>query len=184
MKEKIISKTKYVEHVVRTAIGYSNEAIKLPRGGQVLPYFKDTGNVWHVVLVNQYRMALKKNTLEAAGGIIDESETPREALSRELKEETGIRIKSRSIKIIFEEYPMPSLVDSRVFGGIVEIKIKMVKNKKKAGNEFENERTQVEVFDLIEILKNRDNGLVILDLMTSRLVDEVAKAVGLLVKKY
>ena len=183
MKEKIISKTKHVEHVVRTADSFNREVIKLPLGGQVLPYFKDAQGAWQAVLVSQYRMALKKKTFEASGGRIDKGETPREALSRELKEETGLYVKPQSIKIVLEEYPIPSLVDTRVFGGIVKINARMVKNKKKrdSGN---GERTQVEIFNLKDLIGKREAGTIKIDLMTSRLIDEVAKTAGLLVKKY
>jgi len=34
------------------------------------------------------------------------------------------------------------------------------------------------------LLKKREEGVIKIDLMTSRLLDEIAKAVGLLVKKY
>ena len=184
IKEKIISKTKHMEHVLRTTVGCNSEVIKLPLGGQVMPYFKDAKGVWNVVLVNQYRIALKKNTLEAAGGIIDKGETPQEALSRELKEETGIRVKPKSIRIVFEEYPMSSIVDAIVFGGIVEIKTGTVKNKKIADDNHERENTRVKIFKLTDLIKKRLAKTLKIDLMTSRLIDEVAKAVGLLVKKY
>ena len=183
IEEKIISKTKHVEHVLRTAVGCNSEVIKLPLGGQVMPYFKDAKNVWHAVLINQYRIALKKNTLEAAGGIIDKGETPQEALSRELKEETGIKLNPLAITIVFNEYAAPSLLDASMFGGISKINADMVINKNRMVS-GKNERTQVEIFDLKNLLKKREEGVIKIDLMTSRLLDEIAKAVGLLVKKY
>lgn len=182
-KEKIISKTKYVEHVTRTVAGYSREVIKLPIGGQVLPYFKDIKGVWHVVLVSQYRIALKKKTLEAAGGRIDKGEAVQKALARELNEETGINAKPQAVTIIFNEYALTSLLNTSVFGGIIRISANMVKNKKKQ-NSGNGERTQVEIFNLKDLLKKREKGTIKIDLLTSRLLDGVAKAVGLLVKKY
>ena len=70
-----------------------------------------------------------------------------------------------------------------MFGGIVRIKANMVKNKKKrdSGN---GEHTQVEIFDLKDLLRNREAVIIKIDFMTSRLLDEVAKATGLLIKKY
>ena len=183
IKEKIISKTKYVEHIIRTAAGYSREVIKLPLGGQVLPYFKDNRNAWRVVLVNQYRPAVLKKTIEAAGGQLD-YEPAETALSRELLEETGIKVNPESIKIVINEYTHPSILNTCSTGGIVKINQRMVKNKRKAGNNHENEQTQVEIFDLIKLIKKREANLITLDLITSRLIDEVAKTVGLLVKKY
>lgn len=195
VRDKSVSKTKYVNHVLRRVTGLkrknaatepiktNTEVIILSGGGLILPYFNNSRGEWKIVLVSQYRPAVLKKTLEAAGGRLD-NQPPKIALSRELLEETGIKVKPQSIKITVNEYTHPSILSTCFIGGIVRINRRMVKNKKKAGNEFENERTQVEVFDLIEILKNRDNGLIMLDLMTSRLIDEVAKAVGLLIKKY
>ena len=181
--DKLIFKTKYVEHVFRTLKKITTEVIKLPRGGQVLPYFKDSKNAWKIVLVSQYRPAVKKKTLEGAGGRLD-NEPAKEALSRELQEETGIKVKPSSIRTVFHEYAHPSILNASIFGGIAKINADMVTNKKKTGKKRENERTQVEIFDLVGFLKNREEGLVEIDLLTSRLLDEVAKAVGLLIKKY
>lgn len=193
--DESVSKTKYVNHVFRRVTGFrkkgattepieiNTEVIILPGGGLVLPYFKNNNGKWKIVLVSQFRPAVKTKTLEAPGGRLD-SESPAIALSRELAEETGIKVKPQSITIVVNEYTHPSILNTQNIGGIVKIKSGMVKNKKMAGNDHENEWTQVEVFNLIEILKKRDGGLIMLDLMTSRLLDEVAKTVGLLVKKY
>ncbi len=182
MKERVISKTKYIEHVVRTVNGFNREVIKLPPGGQIMPYFKDSQGAWRVVLVSQYRISLRDKTIEGAGGRIDKNETIKKALARELHEETGIIVKPKAIIIVFNEYVLTSLLDTNVFGGIVKINANVVKNKKKrdSGN---GEQTQVEIFNLMDLIKKREKSAIKIDLMTSRLIDEVAKAVGLLVKK-
>lgn len=41
------------------------------------------------VMVRQYRFGIESCTLETAGGMVDEGETPLEAAQRELREETG-----------------------------------------------------------------------------------------------
>lgn len=194
-KDSLISKTKFVHHVLRTTPILSrdgnfrrirmvkNEVIMLPSGGQVLPYFEDSEKKWKIVLVSQYRPAIKNMTVEGAGGILD-GKAPQKALARELKEETGVRVNPRSIKIVLNEYAHPSILSASVFGGIVEIKAHMVTDKKIAGKKSENERTRVEICDFLHMLKEREKGLTKVDLLTSRLLDEVAKATGLLVKKY
>ena len=193
--DKSVSKTLHVNHVFRHVTGYKNndtgtepiemnvEIIILSGGGLVLPYFKNSRGKWNIVLVTQFRPAVRKITLEAAGGRLDR-EPAKIALARELLEETGIKVKSQSIKIVVNEYTHPSILSSCNIGGIVKINQRMVKNKRKAGKECEDEWTQVEVLDLIGLMKKRDLNLITLDLMTSRLLDEVAKATGLLIKKY
>lgn len=183
VKEKIISKTKYVEHVMRMVNGYDREVIKLPTGGQVMPYFKGAKGLWHIVLVSQYRISLGIRTIEGPGGRIDKGENVKKAMARELYEETGIRVMPQAIAIIFNEHILTSLLDAGIFGGIVKIKADMVKNKENhdSGN---GEQTLVEIVNLKDFLKKRREKKIKIDLMTSRLVDEVAKNVGLLVEKY
>lgn len=159
-------------------------SVNLPPGGHILPYFKDSRGRWKVVLVNQYREAVGKKTIEAPGGRIENREKTKTALSRELKEETGIKVNPKLINIVFYEYLHPPVLNISVFGALVKISQKMVKNKNKKGNANENESTQVELYDLANLLKKREAGKIKIDLMTSRLLDEIAKAVGLLVKKY
>ncbi len=190
--DRTIIETKYVKHVLRR-VKFNEKTIKpfemntnviiLPLGGLILPYFKDSKDRWKIVLVSQYRPAVKKRTIEAPGGMLD-SEPVKIALSRELKEETGIKVRPQSIKIVIREYFNTSIIDVYIFGGIIKIKQHTVKDKNNTGKKSENEWTQAKIFDLIEILKKRECGLIMLDLMTSRLIDEVAKAVGLLIKKY
>ena len=195
IKEELVSKNRYVEHVIRTAISFKRKdrrlkpvkikrtVIKLPPGGQVLPYFKDTFGKWKVVLVSQYRISLEVKTIEGAGGRIDKGETEEKALARELNEETGIKVEPKAITIVFNEYILTSLLNASAFGGIVRIKDSMVKNKNKrdSGN---GELTQVEIFDLKDLLRKREARAIKIDFMTSRLLDEVAKVTKLLVKKY
>lgn len=170
---------------MRTVAGFNNNSsvIKLPNGGQVIPYFKDSSGNWKVVMIIQYRIPVKTETIEGAGGRIGKNEAIQKALARELNEETGIKLNPRTIKIVFNEYVAPSLLDASMFGGISRINTDMVKNKNRMDS-GKNERTQVEIFDLKNLLKKREAGAIKIDLMTSRLLDEMAKAVGLLVKKY
>lgn len=195
MRDKSVSKTKHVNHVVRKIVIFKNNGhtfrpiemktsvIILSVGGLVLPYFENRRGRWKIVLVGQFRPAVKAITLEAPGGRLD-SQSPNVALARELLEETRIKVSPHSIIMVVNEYTHPSILSTVNIGGIVKIKAEMVKNKKMAGKNSENELTQVEVFDLINILRKRDEGRIVPDLMTSRLIDEVAKTVGLLVKKY
>ena len=64
-----------------------------------------------VVMVKQYRHGSKKITLEIPGGLVDPGDTPEEAASRELLEETGYQAKEL-IKI-GEVNPNPALFVNR-----------------------------------------------------------------------
>lgn len=44
-----------------------------------------------IVLVEQFRHGIEKPTLEIPGGVVDDHESPRESIERELLEETGYR---------------------------------------------------------------------------------------------
>lgn len=188
VKDKTVSKIRRMKIVLRTVSDPARKitipVIKLPTGGMVLPYFKDPiSGDWKIVMIKQFRPAIKNETFEAPGGMVDVGETPIMALCRELEEETGIKVEPQLIQIVLYEYVSPPALDYYQFGGIAEINSKMIK-RKKAGKKEEGEQTEIEIFNLADILKKRDMCAIQLDFLTSRLLDEVAKVAGLLIKKY
>ncbi|MSQ83803.1 MAG: NUDIX hydrolase [Myxococcales bacterium] len=66
-----------------------------------------------VVLVEQYRHGTQTVTLEVPGGMIDAGETPAEAASRELLEETGYRC--AQVRQIGCVHPNPALQGNRCY---------------------------------------------------------------------
>ena len=88
-------------------------------GASVLPYFQLDGR-WKVVMVEQFRVALGKATLEAAGGVV-ENQNPLETMAKELEEEAGLKISPDPIELRFRENLLPSLLNVSAWGGIVEI---------------------------------------------------------------
>lgn len=64
-----------------------------------------------VVMVRQYRHGSREVTLEIPGGLIDTGDTPEEAASRELLEETGYR--AERWKKIGEVSPNPAIFSNR-----------------------------------------------------------------------
>ncbi len=58
-----------------------------------------------VILINQYRYPVKKELFEIPAGIIERGETPRDAVKRELLEETGYS--SNNIEYLLKFYTSP-----------------------------------------------------------------------------
>ena len=68
----------------------------------------DDGNI---VLVRQFRHGAGKETLEVPGGLVDPGETPLEAVTRELREETGYQ--AREVRLLGTVNPNPALFHNR-----------------------------------------------------------------------
>lgn len=154
----------------------SRGAIKTGEGANVLPYvfLKDA---WHVVLVEQFRLAIDAVTYEAPGGILEGD--AKQSMARELKEEADIEVNPEDIEIRFREYYLPSLLEGSAWGGIIEIQPSQLPGNLNCGLALESEYTFVRVLPLdeIQILKSQFSGKAVFDLWTSRLLDEVAKKV-------
>lgn len=66
-----------------------------------------------ILMVKQYRPALKKVTMEIPAGLVEEGEDPQNAALRELEEETGY--KASKIKKICEFYNSPGMTDGKFY---------------------------------------------------------------------
>jgi ADP-ribose pyrophosphatase len=75
----------------------------------VLPILPDG----RVLLVEQYRHAVRRSLWELVAGGIEKGETPRRAAARELQEETGYR--AATLKTLFDFYPSPGVMSERMF---------------------------------------------------------------------
>ena len=60
-----------------------------PQAAAIVPFVSDK----EIIMVKQYRYALKRETLEIPAGKIDKGESPEECIKRELVEETGFKAK-------------------------------------------------------------------------------------------
>jgi len=58
-----------------------------PQAAAIVPFVSDN----EIIMVRQYRYALKKETLEIPAGKIDKGESPEQCIKRELLEETGFK---------------------------------------------------------------------------------------------
>jgi len=61
-----------------------------PQAAAIVPFVSEN----EIILVRQYRYALKRETLEIPAGKIDKGESPEECIKRELVEETGFEVKT------------------------------------------------------------------------------------------
>ena len=112
-----------------------------------------------VVMIRQYRHGSGEVTLEIPGGLIDSGDTPKEAASRELLEETGYG--SEEWIKIGEVNPNPALFNNRCYTYLAQ-------NVKKARNPSLDQTEDIEVVlislsDIPEMIRNGkiDHAIVI-----------------------
>lgn len=154
-------------------------------GGHVIPYFKDAQGEWQLVLVEQFRLAIPGFMYEAAGGVIEEGDNWRETMVREAEEEIGVIIKdSEQIRLMPATFFWHTFSGMKMYGGLVEIKPEDLQLDEVYLDDKGNEFTMRVIMPLRQALKMRDAHEAFSDYLTSQLLDEVAKATGLLIKNY
>lgn len=137
------AKHSFVRHVLETGPAVS-----------ILPYFYyPYQKKCYVVLVRQYRPAVKEISLEAPGGLLKKGANVSREMARELFEEAGINVSPRTIRVIDTHHLASSFCDQIVHLGIVELKPKNVKEfitglSKHNGLKSEKEFTEVVVLPL------------------------------------
>jgi ADP-ribose pyrophosphatase len=82
--------TAYLDEV-RLRNGKISKRIRIdhPQAAAIVPFVSDK----EIIMVKQYRYALKRETLEIPAGKIDKGESPEECIKRELVVETGFKAK-------------------------------------------------------------------------------------------
>lgn len=175
----------------RRGVGHQSDGVVLA------PYFYDKRqsvpiNRPKVCMVKQYRIAVDSETYEFAGGIANEQvpgmgierecndeAVARYAMAREFKEEFGLKVDPKKIKVVFCEYPMPSFSSAKMWGGVVRIEPPEVLKVGEVFNELNiTDYTVSEVFDLAEVLSARRDGEIRFDFATSRLLDELVREIA------
>jgi ADP-ribose pyrophosphatase len=92
-----------------SGIRTTREVVTHPGSVVVLPVLPDK----RILLIRQYRHAARRYLWELVAGRIDAGETPREAASRELIEETGYR--ATKLCIFLDIFPTPGFLEERMF---------------------------------------------------------------------
>jgi len=87
----------------------AREIVDHPGSVVVLPVLANG----RVLLVRQYRHAVRESLWELVAGGVKEGETPRRAAARELQEETGYQ--GRKLKRLLDFYPSPGFLSERMF---------------------------------------------------------------------
>lgn len=86
----------------------SREVIRHPGSVVVVPHLPDG----RIILVRQYRHAVRESLWELVAGGMERGETPRQSARRELLEEAGY--KARVIKPLLEFYPSPGILSEKM----------------------------------------------------------------------
>ena len=113
LKSKTIYRGKVVElkvdHVIEPG-GVDTTLEVVCHGGSVvvIPHLPDG----RVILVRQYRHAVKESLWELVAGGMEKGETPRQSARRELLEETGYR--ARVLRPLLEFYPSPGILSEKM----------------------------------------------------------------------
>ena len=148
--------------------------ISILDGVKVLPYGFWEG-AWHVVMVEQFRVALPGATLEPPGGGLDSADI-RKKMTEELAEEAHILLEPQRIRMVYSAYVQPSVMAAKAHGGIVEIQHAELPENLLAGEQHKGEYTVVCVRPLRELWTARGTGKWIPDLETWLLLDAVRYA--------
>lgn len=97
------------EVIEPSGVRTSREMITHPGSVVVLPVLADG----RVILIRQYRHAAREFLWELVAGRIDKGESPRQAATRELIEETGYRAKR--FRVYLDFFPSPGFLEERMF---------------------------------------------------------------------
>jgi len=89
-----------------------------------------------VVLIRQYRLGIRDITLEIPGGLLESSDSPEEAASRELWEETGYR--EETLIPLGAVHPNPAIQNNLCYTFLA-------RNVFPTGNRNQDEREDIEV---------------------------------------
>lgn len=115
-------------------------------GAAILLYNREQRTV---ILIRQFRLPTYVNgnesgiLVEVCAGLLDEKESPEEAIGREAEEETGYKVKE--VKKVFEAYMSPGSVSEMLYFFVAEYTPEM---KTAQGGGLEVEEENIDVLEL------------------------------------
>lgn len=165
-EEKILSDEHYVLKRIEFDIQKKNgewetqkrEVFDHGNAVTVLLYNKETGNI---LFTRQFRIATYVNgnkdgmLLETPAGLLEENESPEEAMLREIKEETGYEV--TAVEKVFEAYTSAGSLTERVYFYIAPYSQEQ-KVAKGGGLEEEGEELDVIELPLSKAVQMVENG--------------------------
>ena len=111
-----------------------------PQAAAIVPFVSDN----EIIMVRQYRYALRRETLEIPAGKLDKGESPEECIKRELMEETGFE--ANSVKRLCTYAPAIGYSNELIH-------LYVGRDLKKLGKEIDsNEISSLETLTLEEVL--------------------------------
>lgn len=98
-----------VERVVEPGgVETTREVVCHPGSVVIVPHLPDG----RIIMVRQYRHAVRESLWELVAGGMERGETPRQSARRELREETGYR--ARIFKPLLEFFPSPGILSEKM----------------------------------------------------------------------
>lgn len=121
-----------------------------------LPYYTDKNGKMFVSLIREFRFAINKHIYAVPAGLIDKGETAEQALTREIMEEVGAKVKNATLSEP-ASYMLAGMTDECVIS--YECEIELMGKNHIDGNE-EIDVVTIELEKLPEFLDTHSVGLV------------------------
>ncbi|WP_071705572.1 NUDIX hydrolase [Murdochiella vaginalis] len=98
-----------VETVELPNMVYAKREIVSHQRGVGMIVLKDENTM---LMVRQYRIAVRESLLEIPAGLVEPGESPRDAAQRELQEEVGVR--ANQLEYLMDAYASPGFTDEKL----------------------------------------------------------------------
>lgn len=98
-----------VETVELPNMGYAKREIVSHQRGVGMIVLKDENTM---LMVRQYRIAVRQSLLEIPAGLVEPGESPQDAAQRELQEEVGV--KANHLEYLMDAYASPGFTDEKL----------------------------------------------------------------------